>query len=282
MDVCDAEDELSDDQLLPTPAEMAVLFRQKFGDPDAVGWAPRRRFRFGYYLPADVYEALVSKLVVPGCAWLDVGGGHAIFPENPRLARDLVSRCGRITAVDPSENVLGNEFVHDRVRCFLEDFRSDTKFDLATMRMVVEHVSSPKDFVGALRRLLKPGGMAVVFTVNRWSPVTILSGAIPFRLHHPIKQRVWGGEEEDTFPVQYRMNTQTRLRRLFRDAGFVEQAVVKLDDLSVFGRFNCLNYLELSAWSGLRRLGIGYPENCLLSVYRRTAIDVIEPEDLRS
>jgi SAM-dependent methyltransferase len=257
--------------LLPTRRELEALFLQKHGDPEAVGWAPRRRFRFGYYLPADIYEVVVSKLVVPGCAWVDVGGGHAIFPENPRLGRELVARCGRVTAVDPSENVLRNEVVHDRVRCFLEEYRPDVQFDLATMRMVVEHVSSPMVFVGALARLLKPGGNAVVFTVNRWSPVALLSWAIPFRLHHPIKRCFWGGEEEDTFPVQYRMNTRTRLRQLFYGAGFVERAFAKLDDLSVFGQFKTLNYPELLAWSGLRRLGIGYPENCLLGVYQRTA-----------
>lgn len=258
------------DELLPSSIELEAVFRQKHGDPTAVGWAPKRRYRFGYYLPADVYEAVVSKLIVPGGAWIDVGGGHAIFPENPKLSRELVAQCGRVTAVDPSENVLRNEFVQDRVQSFLEKYSSDTQYDLATMRMVVEHVSAPKDFVAALARLLKPGGHAVVFTVNRWSPVALMTWAIPFRLHHPIKRSLWGGEEEDTFPVEYKMNTRSQLRQLFHDAGFVERTFVKLDDLSVFGRFKTLNYLELVAWRVLKRLGMVYPENCLLGVYQRT------------
>jgi SAM-dependent methyltransferase len=252
---------------------LEALFRQKYGAMQAIGWAPRRRFQFGYYLPADIYECVVSKLLVPGCAWLDVGGGRALFPQNANLARKLVSHCVKVTAVDPSENVLQNEFVHERVQSFLEQYRPDMQFDVATMRMVVEHVSAPKDFVAALGRILKPGGVAVVFTVNRWSPVALLSWAIPFRLHHPIKRLLWGGEEEDTFPVFYRMNTRSKLCRLFRDAGFVERAFVELDDLSVFGRFKWLNYLELSVWSGLRRIGIGYPEKCLLGVFQRMATE---------
>lgn len=261
------------DEILPSAAELEALFRQKHGDPAAVGWAPRRRFRFGYYLPADVYEAVVRKLVAPGCAWLDVGGGHDIFPDNPGLARELAARSDRVTAVDPSENVLRNEFVHARVPSLLEDYRpdpSEAAFDLATVRMVVEHVTFPEAFVAALGRLVKPGGVVVVYTVNRWSPVPLLSWAIPFRLHHAIKRQFWGGDEEDTFPVRYRMNTRRRLRRLFRDAGFVERASVKLDDLSVFGRFRWLNYLELLAWRGTRSVGLAYPENCLLGVYQRT------------
>jgi ubiquinone/menaquinone biosynthesis C-methylase UbiE len=256
---------------LPTLQELQSLFKQKYGSPETVGWAPRRRFRFKYSLPADVYECVVSKLIAPGCVWLDVGGGHQIFPENPGLARELVARCARVVAIDPSENVHRNSFVHERVQSPLEEYRSDTQFDVATMRMVVEHVSSPRSFVAALARLVKPEGRVVVFTVNRRSPVVRLAWLLPFQWHHPIKRLFWGGEEEDTFAVQYLMNTRTELQRLFEPAGFAEEAFVKLDDVSVFGRFKWLNGLELLLWRGLRAIRFGYPENCLLGVYRRTS-----------
>ena len=87
---------------LPTRENLYSLFLQKYGTPLAVGWMPRNRLRFGYYLPSDVYEAVVSKFVAQGSTWLDVGGGHAIFAENPGLATELVDRCTRVVAVDPS------------------------------------------------------------------------------------------------------------------------------------------------------------------------------------
>lgn len=256
---------------LPSPAELEALFRSKYGDPETTGGAPRRRFRFGYFSPADIYESVVSRRVTKGCAWLDVGGGHAIFPENPDLARALVARCAKVVAVDPSENVLRNDFVHERVQCFLEQYDPGRQFDLATMRMVVEHVERPESFVGALARLVRPGGTAVVFTVNLSSPITLLSRLVPFRLHHPIKRFFWGAEEEDTFPVCYRMNTPVGLRRLFQRAGFEQQLSARLDDLSAFGQFRLLNYVELLVWRSLRRLGLRYPESCLLGVYVRSA-----------
>jgi 2-polyprenyl-3-methyl-5-hydroxy-6-metoxy-1,4-benzoquinol methylase len=216
-----------------------------------------------------VYECVVDKLVAPGCLWLDVGGGHNIFPENAGLARELVSRCAKVVAVDPSDNVLRNTFVQERVESTLEAYSSGTLFDLATMRMVVEHVSAPKEFVGALSRLVRPGGAVVVFTVNRRSPIVLLSWLLPFRWHHPIKRFFWGGEEEDTFAVQYLMNTQVELRRLFEQSGFDEEAFTKLDDVSAFSRFKWLNYLELLVWRSLKPIGLHYPETCLLGVYRR-------------
>jgi 2-polyprenyl-3-methyl-5-hydroxy-6-metoxy-1,4-benzoquinol methylase len=254
---------------LPTRQELESMFMRKHGSADTVGWAPRRRFRFGYYLPADMYEAVVSRLVFEGCTWIDVGGGHAIFPDNAGLANELVARCARVVAVDPSENVHQNRFVHERAQSTLEEYRPGAQFDLATLRMVVEHVGSPERFVAALAGLVNPGGTVVVLTVNRRAPISLLSWLLPFRLHHPIKRLFWGGEEKDTFPVHYRMNTRADLRCLFEQAGFEERLFAKLDDLSAFGRFEWLNYLELLAWSVLRRLGLGYPENCLLGVYRR-------------
>jgi SAM-dependent methyltransferase len=181
----------------------------------------------------------------------------------------LVARCKHVVAVDPSANVHENDLVNRRIQCPIEQFESSGRFDLATMRMVVEHVERPHEFVTALSRLLRPGGVAIVFTVNRYSPLSLLSRIVPYALHHPIKKAFWGGEKEDTFPVRYRMNTRRTLLSLFDAADFDEVAFLKVDDLSTFGRFKRMNYLELLGWYGLRRLRIQYPENCLLGIYRR-------------
>jgi len=256
---------------LPSADALARLRLQKYGTADRMPWLIARRHRFGYALPADVYEGLVDSLVKPGMTWLDVGGGHDIFAHNPGLGRTLAARCGRIVAVDPSPNVLKNTFVHEAVQCLLEDFKTTETFDVATMRMVVEHVSQPESFTGALSRLVRPGGLVVVFTVNLWSPVTIVSRAIPFKFHHALKRYFWGGEEDDTFPTSYLMNTHASLKRHFEQAGFSEELFAKADDLSVFGHFRSLGYLELLGWRALHAVGLPYPERNLLAVYRRRA-----------
>jgi SAM-dependent methyltransferase len=254
---------------LPTPAEMEELFLQKYGDPETTGWAPRNRRRFGYYLPADVYEATVARHVRMGCRWLDVGGGEAVFPTNAALARQLVSRCEKVTAVDPSENVRRNPFVTERVESGLEEYRPVEKFDLVTMRMVAEHVENPEAFARALAAVTETGGTVIILTVNRWSPVSIASGIVPFGLHHPIKRVFWGGEEHETFPVHYRMNTRAALTHVVCNAGFTLKTFARLDDLSVFGRFRILSYVELVARRGLALAGLPYPEQCLLAIFER-------------
>ena len=253
----------------PSEIELETLFRQKYGLPSETGWSPRQRHEFGYYLPADIYEALLARLIVPGCHWLDVGGGHHIFPENPNLSRTLAERCAKVVAVDPSENVRNNPYVHERIQSMLEDYQTDQKFDVATLRMVAEHVADPVRMVQALHRLLRPSGTVVIFTVHSRSPLTMLSRALPFDWHHPIKKLFWGGEEEDTFPVQYKMNSRAILRRLFESHGFREVSFAYLDDLSTFGQFRIGSYVELLLWQAINRMGFHYPENCLLGVYQK-------------
>ena len=255
--------------LPPAPEALERLFRAKYGDPSSTGWSPRRRYKHGYFLPSDVYEAVVERLVVPGCRWLDVGGGHHIFPENASLARRLVARTSRCVSVDPDANTRKNDLVHERVQKPIEDYQSEELFDVATLRLVAEHITHPEAVLANLRRLMKDDGLIVVFTVNGWSPITLVSRVLPFKLHHPVKRLLWGGEKEDTFPTAYKMNTRDTLKRLFAAADFREVAFAYLDDLSAFGRFKTLNRCELLAWRLLRTIGIAYPENCLLGIYKR-------------
>jgi len=256
-------------QTLPSPQQLDALWIQKYGPAERAGRLPTRRRRAGYFLPADVYETLVGGLIGDGSRWLDVGGGQVMFAHNADLARTVAARCTRVVVVDPSANVHANTIAHERVQCALEDFQTDERFDVATMRMVVEHVSDPPRFVAALGRLVKPGGAAVVFTVDRRSPTALVSRLIPFTLHHRVKRMFWAGEEHDTFPVHYRMNTPGSLRQYFEQAGFAEELSARPDDLSVFSRFGFLGGLELAGWRICRALRLPYPEGCLLAVYRR-------------
>jgi 2-polyprenyl-3-methyl-5-hydroxy-6-metoxy-1,4-benzoquinol methylase len=243
------------------------VLQLKYGATPA-GWGPRQRQRFGYCTPDDIYEATVAGLLVEGCRWLDVGCGRDIFPGNPSLARVLASRCSLVAGVDPSENIYENALLHERARTSIDDFQSNHRFNLITMRMVAEHITNPGKTVRALQGLIAPGGAVLVFTVNKWSPVSMASAIIPFRLHHTFKTILWDAEERDTFPTAYKMNTRRELRRLFTSAGFRERHFEYLDDCRTTCNFRRLNWLELQARRMFRAAGFVYPENCLLGIYQ--------------
>jgi 2-polyprenyl-3-methyl-5-hydroxy-6-metoxy-1,4-benzoquinol methylase len=247
------------------------LFEARHGTPRRMGWNPRLRHRFGYFSPDDYYDALVEGLIDRDTEWLDVGGGSAIFPSNPNLARTLADRCKRLVVVDPSSNANENPFAHERCQSFLEELEGYSgRFTLATARMVAEHVAHPERFIAKLGQVLKPEGKAVIYTVNRWAPMTILSGCTPMPVHHFVKKRLWGAEEKDTFPVTYLMNTRSRLKALFAAAGFREIAFHRLDDCRTLAKWKTTLAFELMMWKALRSVSIGYPESCIIGVYERS------------
>lgn len=254
-----------------TEAELREIFRMRHEAGRAtMGWGPSLRSRFGYFTPDEHYEALVAKLVTQGCAWLDVGCGRNIFPSNPTLARRLAERCGLLVGVDPDETLEENELVSERVRTRIEDFKTERTFDVVTLRMVAEHITDPAGTVSALRRLTKRGGKVVIYTINQWSPVPMITWLVPFQLHHLPKRLLWRTDPKDTFPVAYLMNTRKALRRVFEQHGFREAAFEHLDDCRTFSRFRLTLALELGLWRVLRAAGRRYPENCLLGVYEGT------------
>lgn len=254
---------------LPTTEDVLRLLTLKHEDPQQEGWAVRARYRHGYFIPDDIYTAVVERHVTAHARWLDVGGGRSVFPFHRALAKILAERCRLLVGVDPSDNLQANPYVHEKAQCTIEEYRTSHVFDLATLRMVAEHLADPPRAIAALRGLLRPGGRVIVYTVNRWSPITILSSLTPFWLHHRLKRILWGGEEKDTFPTCYRMNTRKRLKELFEKAGFEERLFAHLDDCGTFGQIPGLHHAELLAWRVLHRIGVRYPENCLLGVYEK-------------
>jgi len=252
-----------------TPDQLRRVASVKYGKLAEGGWGPRLRARFGHYTPDDWYEALLDSLVGPATRWLDVGCGREILPFSPAGAASLSQRCASLTGLDPSDNIDDNPYVHHRAKCMLEDFAPEQKFDLVTLRMVVEHITAPQSAAAALSRLCAAGGLVVIYTVDKYSPVSLVSAFTPMSVHHAIKYWLWRSEERDTFPTAYLMNTRASLRALMSEHGFAEAAFFTLSDTRTTNRFFLLNVIELSLWRVLRALALNYPEKCLMGVYRK-------------
>lgn len=248
----------------------------KYGDPTCAGWRVRLRRRFRYFTPDDYYEATVEKHVHSDTNWLDVGCGRNLFPSNVSLSSTLASRCQRLTGLDPDETLDQNPFVTERIRGTTRDCPGSASYDVVTLRMVAEHVEQPRELVQELARLCKPDANVIVYTVYKWSLAGVLARCIPFHWHHPMKSVLWHTEQEDTFPVYYRMNTRQSLKELFASAGFAESSFVYLDDCNILSRWRSLQFAELCLCKALQKLGLHYPEICLLGIYRRVSTGSFE------
>jgi SAM-dependent methyltransferase len=255
--------------LWPKQDELLAIFNGKYRREATLGWGPRMRLDFGYFNPDDHYEAIVARLVRPETWWADIGCGREIFPSNPNLALELSDRCAFLFGIDPDPNVRENRYVSEAFEGMVEDCRTAHRFDLITLRMVAEHIVDPDRSVAKLAELTKPGGLVVIYTPNKWAPVSLLAALVPNRFHYRIKRIFWEGEERDTFPTAFRLNTRSTIAHFCERHGLDEVFFAHLDDCRTFNNFRWLNYLELSVQRVLRSVGIRYPENCLLGVYRK-------------
>lgn len=255
--------------LTPTRDELMAIFDGKYRREPELGWGPKTRLQHGYFNPDDQYEAIVARLVQPGFSWADIGCGRDIFPSNPQLARALSQRCGFLFGIDPDPNIRDNPFIKEGFEGMAEDCTTAHRFDLITLRMVAEHIVDPQRSVAKIAELLKPGGLAVIYTPNKWAPVSVLAALVPNRLHHRLKSLVWDAQARDTFPTAFKLNTRADLARHCSNNGLDEMYFAFLDDCRTFSGFRLLSLTELKLQRVLRSLGLRYPENCLLGVYRK-------------
>ena len=106
-----------------------------------------------------------------GLTLLDIGCGGGLIAEPMR-------RMGfEVTAVDASAENIGTARAHADQQGLGIDYRAATveqmeaegagPFDVVLTLEVIEHVADPEAFIRACSRLVKPGGMMVVATLNR-------------------------------------------------------------------------------------------------------------------
>ena len=106
-----------------------------------------------------------------GLSLLDVGCGGGLIAEPMR-------RLGfEITAVDASSENIGTARAHAEMTGLDISYRAATveqleaegagPFDVVLTMEVIEHVADPEAFVRSCSRLLKPGGIMIVATLNR-------------------------------------------------------------------------------------------------------------------
>ena len=106
-----------------------------------------------------------------GLRLLDIGCGGGLLSEP-------MSRLGfQVTGVDASERNIGTASAHAAEQGLTIDYRASTAeallaageqpFDLILNMEVIEHVADPGEYLRTCSRLLAPGGMMIVATMNR-------------------------------------------------------------------------------------------------------------------
>ena len=194
----------------------------------------------------SVFLRMVEEHVRPGSCVLDLGAG-----AGQRWSHGLKSRtkpAGTVVGADFDPSVTRNPLLDEAIVLQGSGLPfADNSFDVVFTRYVMEHVTSPAEFLSEIHRVLVPGGMFLFLTPNKWHYVCMAARCTPAWFHR-VYNRWRGRAESDTFPTVYQLNSRSAIRRHFDEAGLLERELAM--------RECCPNYLTL--WAPLFLLGVVY------------------------
>lgn len=160
------------------PAEV-----ERFSRIAAEWWDPRGKFaplhrfnpvRLGFIRDQALYRFgrdPAAHRPFEGLRLLDIGCGGGLLSEP-------MTRLGfQVTGVDASERNIATSRAHAAEQGLTIDYRASTSealleageppFDVILNMEVIEHVADPGEYLRTCSRLLKPGGLMIIATLNR-------------------------------------------------------------------------------------------------------------------
>lgn len=173
---------------------------------------------------------------------LEIGAGSG---RNHQHHFDLRGKVVRYVGVDPDPSVLSNPFLDESYEASAESlpFADDT-FDLVFHNYVAEHFRSPLQCNREIARVLKPGGLLLFQTPNRFYYASLASQITPHWFHEFYLSRFASGRSDsEVFPTFYRLNDANSIEKQLTACGF-EPPQVEYHALPPgYLRFNKLAFL---------------------------------------
>ena len=172
------------------------------------------------------YKDLLRRFLQPGVRWLDLGCGRQVIrpwvllPEESETSFTYTPALS--VGVDSDGPALRmNRSIPHRVAaniCALPF--ADCSFEVVTANMVLEHADNPTALLSEVWRILRPKGVFLFHTPNRYYPPSVLAGLLPGQIKARLVALVTNRSERDVYPTFYRINTASAISDLSQAAGF--------------------------------------------------------------
>jgi SAM-dependent methyltransferase len=169
------------------------------------------------YTP-DRFACLVETHVGPSQHVLEIGAGSG---EGLQKRFPLKGKVARYVGIDLDSRVLNNPYLDE---AFVADAANlpfaDASFDVVFHSMVAEHLEDPATAIRETARVLKPDGMFLFETPNRWYYPMLVAVLTPHWFHRFYVRGFGSGRKsEDVFPTVYRLNDSRSILSATAQAG---------------------------------------------------------------
>lgn len=176
--------------------------------------------------------------VRPDSVMLDLGAGAGVVGQ-----MNFRGAGAHICGIDPDPRVKENLYLDEaRIGSGENIPYPDNSFDIVFSCNVLEHLADPAAVFKEVHRVLKPGGVYLVKTPNRWHYVAMLATLTPLWFHRLVKRRM-GRDDADTFPTLYRANSRRALQRLAQESSLSLASFERTEGRPEYLRRNPVTYV---------------------------------------
>lgn len=186
----------------------------------------------------ELFRRCVLQKIERGSVVLDLGAGAGVVRQ--MNFKGMVAKvCG--VDVDPrvASNPMLDEGVVSDAGCIPYP---DKTFDVVFSDNVVEHLEDPASVFSEVCRVLKPGGVFLFKTPNKWHYMPIIARMTPYWFHR-FFNRLRGRPEEDTFKTLYLANSVYDIRMVASKSGLRVVNVLRVEGRPEYLRLTWLTYL---------------------------------------
>ncbi len=177
---------------------------------------------------SDIFRDIINDYTTSETKILDVGCGHG------DLLKPIHEKTLHSYGIDPDKEAIEkNTFIKNTSVAGAESLPfEDNFFDLVVSAWVLEHLPDPEKAFKEIHRVLKPGGKVVFLTPNVWNYNVWIIRIIPERFHDSLTKKLYNRQENDTYPKQYKINSEQDIKQTLEPIGFTKTQVILNGDPS--------------------------------------------------
>jgi SAM-dependent methyltransferase len=186
------------------------------------------------------FSAFLMEKIKPHHFLLDYGAGRGALHE-----MNFRGKVKRAVGVDLHESVLLNPFLDESKIILLSSGRipyDDNTFDIVISANVMEHIREPEIVFKEIFRVIKPNGLFIAKTPNKWHYIPMFAKITPYNFHI-FFNKIRGRESFDTFPTVYKCNTAEDVKKYSYNSGFKVLEVKMWEGRPEYLRIACPFYL---------------------------------------